>query len=80
MPHDQNKKLHSHHIHVPVTGAHECELTLRDEKVRFERGGAYEIDNISAHSVVHDGEGHRVTLLLDYCPAVNLDKRNAPSS
>lgn len=79
MPHDQNKKLFSHHLHVPITGAADTEFTLKDERVRFELGVAYEIDNISPHAVVHEGSGFRVNLMLDYCPAANLERRNAPS-
>jgi hypothetical protein len=79
MPHDVNKKAHSHHLHIPLTGAAETEFTLRDEKVVFEAGQLYEIDNMSSHAVVHRGSGYRVNLMLDYCPAGNLEKRNAPS-
>lgn len=79
MPHDQNKKLFSHHLHVPITGAADTEFTLKDTVVRFEPGAAYEIDNISPHAVVHHGAGFRVNLMIDYCPAANLERRNAPS-
>ena len=79
MPHDVNKKAFSHHLHVPLTSAEHAEFTLRDERVVFEAGGLYEIDNMSQHSVVHRGTGYRVNLMLDYCPAANLEKRNAPS-
>jgi hypothetical protein len=79
MAHDQNKKLFSHHLHVPITGAADTEFTLKGTAVRFQVGGAYEIDNISPHGVVHHGAGFRVNLMLDYCPAADLHKRNAPS-
>jgi hypothetical protein len=79
MPHDVNKKAHSHHLHIPLTGAADTEFTLRDEKVFFEPGELFEIDNMSTHAVVHRGSGYRVNLMLDYCPAQNLEKRNAPS-
>jgi hypothetical protein len=79
MPHDQNKKAYSHHFHVPITGAAEAEFVLRDEKVFLERGGLYEIDNLSWHSTTNHGAGHRVNLMIDYCPLANLSARNAPS-
>jgi hypothetical protein len=79
MPHDVNKKAFSHHLHVPITAAEATEFTLKDEKVVFEAGGVYEIDNMSVHAVVHRGASFRVNLMLDYCPAANLEKRNAPS-
>jgi len=79
MPHDVNKKAHSHHLHIPLTGAADTEFTLREQKVVFEPGELYEIDNMSTHGVVHRGSGYRVNLMLDYCPAQNLEKRNAPS-
>jgi hypothetical protein len=79
MPHDQNKKAYSHHFHVPITGAAEAEFELRDEKVFLERGGLYEIDNLSWHSTVNRGAGYRVNLMIDYCPLASLAARNAPS-
>jgi Aspartyl/Asparaginyl beta-hydroxylase len=79
MPHDQNKKLFSHHLHIPITGAADAEFTLQDTKVFFEPGIVYEIDNISPHAVVHRGAGFRVNLMIDYCPLDNIDQRNAPS-
>ncbi len=79
MPHDVNKKAFSHHLHLPLTAAGDTEFTLKDEKVVFEAGGVYEIDNMSLHSVVHRGTGFRVNLMLDFCPEGSLEKRNAPS-
>lgn len=79
LPHDVNKRAFSHRLHVPLTEAGDAEYTLKGETVRFEAGGLYEIDNMSPHSVIHRGVGHRVSVVIDYCPAANLDKRNAPS-
>lgn len=79
LPHDVNKRAYSHRLHVPLTEAGDAEFTLKGETVRFEPGGLYEIDNMSPHSVVHRGQGHRVSVVIDYCPAANLEKRNAPS-
>jgi len=79
MPHDINKKLHSHHLHVPLTNADDTEFTVGGETFRMEEGGVYEINNMAFHSVVNRGTDYRVNLLLDYCPVKSLDLRNAPS-
>ena len=79
MPHDVNKKAHSHHLHVPLTAADDAEFTLHDQAVVFRTGHVYEIDNMKLHSVLHRGSGYRVNLMLDFCPNANLEKRNAPS-
>jgi hypothetical protein len=79
MPHDSNKKAYSHHLHVPITGAPDAEFVLKDDKVVFERGGVYEIDNLSWHSASNHGPGFRVNLMLDYCPREHLAARSEPS-
>jgi hypothetical protein len=76
MPHDPNKKAFSHHLHIPVTAAPDTEFVLRDQKVVLEAGAAYEIDNMSPHSVINRGTTHRVNVMLDYCPADKLAVRN----
>ena len=79
MPHDRNKKSHSHHLHIPITGAADAEFVLHGQPVFLERGGVYEIDNMRRHSVTHRGPGYRVNLMIDYCPAASVRARNAPS-
>jgi hypothetical protein len=79
MPHDVNKKAFSHHLHVAITGADDCELTFKDAPQRFEPGVYYEVDNMDPHSVVNRGDGYRVNLMIDYCPAASLADRAAPS-
>jgi hypothetical protein len=75
MPHDPNKKAFSHHLHAPITEAEACEFVLGEAKTMLERGGLYEIDNMRPHSATHRGSGYRVNLMLDFCPAQNLEKR-----
>jgi hypothetical protein len=79
MPHDQNKKAYTHHLHAPITEADKCEFILAGENVILERGGLYEIDNMRPHAATHKGEGYRVNLMLDFCPIANFEKRMAPS-
>jgi hypothetical protein len=79
MPHDVNKKRFSHHLHIPLTQADTTEFTVGGETFVMEQGGAYEINNMVVHSVVNRGEENRVNLMLDYCPAQNLVKRNSAS-
>ncbi len=79
MPHDVNKKKYSHHLHIPLTQADETEFTVGNETFRMEMGGVYEINNMIVHSVVNRGDDYRVNLMLDYCSADNLSKRNNPS-
>lgn len=79
LPHDVNKRAYSHRLHIPLSGAHDTEFTLGAETATFEVGGVYEIDNMNTHSVRHRGSGYRVSVVLDFCPAANIDRRNAPS-
>ncbi|CAN5355929.1 hypothetical protein BH09MYX1_BH09MYX1_36860 [soil metagenome] len=79
LPHDVNKRAFSHRLHIPLTAATEAEFVLKGETVSFDLGGIYEIDNMSTHSVTHRGKDHRVSVVIDYCPAANLERRNAPS-
>jgi hypothetical protein len=80
MPHDSNKKAWSHHLHVPITGAAQAEFELHDERVLFERGGVYEIDNMSWHSATNRGDAFRVNLMIDYCPLADLAARETRST
>jgi hypothetical protein len=75
MPHDPKKKAFSHHLHAPITEAESCEFSIGDLTTTLERGGLYEIDNMRPHSATHRGSGYRVNLMLDFCPAANLEKR-----
>jgi hypothetical protein len=75
MPHDVHKKAWSHHLHVPLTHAADTEFTIGKHTFKLEAGGVYEIDNQKPHSVVNRGLGYRVNLMLDYCPAANLERR-----
>jgi hypothetical protein len=80
MPHDVDKKAWSHHLHVPITHASETEFTIGKQTFTLEAGGVYEINNQKPHSVVNRGSGYRVNLMLDYCPAGNLERRNRHGS
>ncbi len=76
MPHDPDKKAWSHHLHVPITHAIDTEFTIDGQTLTLDTGGVYEIDNQKRHSVVNRGSGYRVNLMLDFCPAASLDRRN----
>ncbi len=79
MPHDINKKAHSHHLHISITQGHKTEFMIDDKPFFMEPGGVYEINNMSYHSVQNLGDGYRVNLMLDYCPEGNVELRNTKS-
>ena len=77
MMHDPNKKAWSHHVHVPITHASDTWFRIAGRRFAMEVGGVYEIDNTRPHAVVNAGSGYRVNVLLDYCPADNLERRSS---
>jgi len=75
MVHDQAKKAFSHHLHAPITEADACDFVIGEATLVIELCALFEIDNMRPHSTIHRGSGYRVNLMLDFCPAANVEKR-----
>lgn len=58
--------LFSHRVHAPVISHDEVIFTVNNEQKNLKAGEAWEINNISEHSVVNSGSMDRVHLILDW--------------
>lgn len=61
----------THRVHLPVITNSLCIFTVGDESVNMKAGELWAIDNVGKyHSVINDGETHRVHLIIDFIPVV----------
>lgn len=73
-PHrDKHRSFHrSHRVHVPLTTNARVRFVVDGVPHRFTVGHAFEIDNQKSHSVMNNGESHRIHFLFDYLPPAQL--------
>lgn len=70
IPHiDRMPSFHAgHRIHIPIVTNPKVQFMINRRQHTFEVGYAYELNNQLRHSVINEGDEHRIHVIFDYLP------------
>lgn len=57
--------LHTHKIHVPIETNERAQMIISGRAFHFQRGEAYEVNNLAPHSVENLGQTDRIHLIFE---------------